>query len=62
MLNGRRDVILLRRLDEGRVKLCDEWGEPIPEDELYVPHYRERCRTCGMRISCNGCGLRHKTR
>ena len=37
-------------------KLYDEWGDPIPEDELYVPHYRERCKTCGMRISCNGCG------
>ena len=37
-------------------KLYDEWGEPIPENELYVPHYRERCKTCGMRISCNGCG------
>ncbi len=37
-------------------KLYDEWGGSIPEDELYVPHYRERCKTCGMRISCNGCG------
>ena len=35
--------------------LVDAWGEPIPEEQLYVPQYRERCRTCGMQISCNGC-------
>ena len=35
--------------------LYDELGRPIPEDMLYVPSYRDRCRTCGMRLSCNGC-------
>ena len=35
--------------------LVDAWGEPIPEEQLYVPQYRERYRTCGMQISCNGC-------
>ncbi len=36
-------------------KLYDDWGYPIPEERLYVPSFRERCRTCGMRICCNGC-------
>lgn len=36
-------------------KLYDDWGMPIPENKLYVPHFRERCKTCGMKISCNGC-------
>lgn len=35
--------------------LRDSWGLPIPEDELYKPYFRERCETCGMRQSCNGC-------
>ncbi len=35
--------------------LYDNWGYPIPQEQLYVPHFRERCRTCGMRMSCNGC-------
>ena len=35
--------------------LYDDWGYPIREEDLYVPHYRERCETCGMKISCNGC-------
>ena len=33
----------------------DNWGLPIPESELYKPHYRERCESCGMRLCCNGC-------
>ena len=36
-------------------KLYDDWGYLIPEERLYVPRFRERCRTCGMRICCNGC-------
>jgi len=36
-------------------KLYDDWGYPIPNDRLYVPCFRERCQTCGMKISCNGC-------
>ena len=35
--------------------LFDNWGNPIPEEELYVPHYRESCRECGSRLICNGC-------
>ena len=35
--------------------LRDSWGLPIPEDVLYKPYFRERCETCGMRQSCNGC-------
>jgi protein gp37 len=43
---------------EGRAiewHLTDPLGLPIPEEELYVPHFRERCERCGMRPSCNGC-------
>ena len=36
-------------------ELYDEFGYPLPEEELYQPVYRERCETCSMRISCNGC-------
>jgi protein gp37 len=34
--------------------LEDEYG-PIPPELLYVPHYRQRCQTCGSRPICNGC-------
>ena len=34
---------------------CDTWGNPIPEKELYVPHYRDNCEECGSRLICNGC-------
>ncbi len=36
-------------------KLTDEWGYPIPEENLYKPHYGKRCQTCGMQPICNGC-------
>ncbi|MBR1663255.1 MAG: DUF5131 family protein [Ruminococcus sp.] len=36
-------------------KLYDRWGIAIPKEQLYKPYFRERCDTCGMRISCNGC-------
>jgi len=36
-------------------KLTDRFGAPIPEGELYKPHFRQRCESCGMRLSCNGC-------
>lgn len=35
--------------------LRDAWGQPIPEEARYVPHFRERCQTCGSQIICNGC-------
>ncbi|MBO6141137.1 MAG: DUF5131 family protein [Ruminococcus sp.] len=35
--------------------LRDSWGVPIDENELYKPTFRERCESCAMRISCNGC-------
>ena len=35
--------------------LKDSWNLPIPEEELYKPHFRELCRECGSRIICNGC-------
>ena len=35
--------------------LRDAWGQPIPEEVRYVPHFRERCQTCGSQIICNGC-------
>lgn len=30
-------------------------GLPIPAEEFYRPHFRERCETCGQRLICNGC-------
>ncbi|MCB2360928.1 DUF5131 family protein [Clostridium estertheticum] len=36
-------------------KLYDEWGNIIPKDQLYRPYYKERCQTCGMKLTCNGC-------
>ena len=38
-----------------RFDLRDTWGNPIPEEELYHPHFRQRCETCGMKPICNGC-------
>ena len=35
--------------------LVDSFGIPIPEEKLYVPHYREKCHTCSFQILCNGC-------
>ena len=36
-------------------KLTDGWGYPLTEDQLYTPHFGGRCRTCGMKMTCNGC-------
>jgi len=35
--------------------LTDRFGNPIPEDQLYVPHYRDNCHKCGSKLICNGC-------
>ena len=35
--------------------LTDEWGYPIPPEQLYQPYYGARCQSCGMRLACNGC-------
>jgi protein gp37 len=35
--------------------LYDDMGYPIPDEERYKPTFRERCDTCGMRLTCNGC-------
>jgi hypothetical protein len=35
-------------------KLRDAYG-PIPQEMLYVPHYRANCECCGSRLICNGC-------
>lgn len=36
-------------------KLTDCFGVPIPESELYMPHYGKNCAHCGSRPICNGC-------
>lgn len=37
-------------------KLTDGWGNEIPKDQLYVPHYHPvTCRECAGRMTCNGC-------
>lgn len=35
--------------------LTDRMGLPIPESDLYVPHFGPNCRKCGSRPICNGC-------
>ena len=35
--------------------LCDDFGYPIPEEERYHPVFCDKCATCGMRPTCNGC-------
>ena len=36
-------------------RLTDAFGQPVPEQELYHPHYRPHCAACGSRPICNGC-------
>ena len=36
-------------------KLTDRFSTEIPEEDLYVPHYRGNCEHCGSRLICNGC-------
>lgn len=36
-------------------RLADRFGNPIPDNELYVPHYGASCAKCGSRPICNGC-------
>lgn len=35
--------------------LTDEWGWPVPEENLYKPYFGPKCDKCGMRLCCNGC-------
>ena len=35
--------------------LYDDWGYPVPEERLYVPHYGPNCGDCGSHLICNGC-------
>jgi len=35
--------------------LYNEMGYPLPDEDRYKPMFRERCDTCGMRLTCNGC-------
>lgn len=36
-------------------KLYGDWGQPIPEENRYIPQFRQRCQTCGSKLICNGC-------
>ena len=36
-------------------KLTDGWGYPLKDNQLYKPYFGERCQSCGMRLTCNGC-------
>ncbi len=36
-------------------KLKDRFGMDIPQDKLYIPHYRQNCEKCGSKLICNGC-------
>ena len=35
--------------------LYNDMGYPLFDEDRYKPTFRERCETCGMRLSCNGC-------
>jgi len=35
--------------------LKDSFGLPVPAEDLYMPHYANKCETCSFRILCNGC-------
>lgn len=35
--------------------LKDNFGLPIPEEELYVPFFGRNCNECGSKPICNGC-------
>ena len=36
-------------------KLTDIFGNPLPREKLYIPHYSENCNKCGSKPICNGC-------
>lgn len=36
-------------------ELYDSEGYPINEEDRYIPVFRKKCDTCGMRMACNGC-------
>lgn len=35
--------------------LTNSFGEPVPKEELYVPRYIQKCKTCSFKILCNSC-------
>ena len=35
--------------------LYDSFGYPVRDEDKYKPVFRERCKTCGMQMCCNGC-------
>lgn len=37
------------------VRLEDEYGREIPQAERYQPYFGPQCKTCGSRLTCNGC-------
>ena len=36
-------------------ELKDSLGLPIPPEDLYVPHFVQKCTRCSFRMLCNGC-------
>ena len=40
---------------KAQYRLTDSFGHPVPEENLYVPHYGKKCGECAFRILCNGC-------
>ena len=35
--------------------LVDSSGNSIPEEALYKPHFRKKCKECSFQMLCNGC-------
>lgn len=40
---------------EIKFKLLDKYGIELPKEILYKPRYKEKCNTCGGKLTCNGC-------
>lgn len=38
-----------------RYQLTNLLGMPVSEDKRYKPYFGEKCRSCGMKMICNGC-------
>lgn len=36
-------------------KLVDKYGIELPKEILYKPKFKEKCYTCGGKLTCNGC-------
>ena len=58
IMHQRSDVVfflLTKRPQRVRECLPRDWSYPIPPEDLYVPHFRANCETCGSKLICSEC-------